>query len=126
MECTVLNNCNLEHFDISDYNLKEEDTIIVAESLYVSKSLKCLSFSSNSISNKAAKIIANTVKSTRFMKQLNLSCCKLQEQGLLCIIHALNKVFLQHLDLSQNCISDKAAVAIASLLTTNASLTITY
>ncbi|XP_065896097.1 F-actin-uncapping protein LRRC16A-like [Dysidea avara] len=119
----ISNNRNLEYLDLSDCKLQQKDIIVIAECLRTTRVIQYLLLSCNIIDDISAKKLAETLSSYLSLKQLSLSNCKLQENGMLQIIGALQcTTSLQHLDLSHNVVSDGAAIYIAIALSCNTSL----
>jgi len=76
-----------------------------------------LNLSSNFIANKGAEILAHAISKSTVLNYLDLSNCKLQLQGLLCISKSLVHVLtLRYLALNHNTISNETATQLAKAI----------
>ena len=109
----IATNKSLNHLDLTDCNLQEVGLIAIAKSLQATSMLKSLCLGCNVITNAAAYEIALVIHMNHLLQHLVLSKCGLEETGLLDIAESLCTILsLQHLDLSYNIITDKAASSV--------------
>ncbi|XP_065894714.1 uncharacterized protein [Dysidea avara] len=116
-------NVDLEHFHLSHCELREQGMLTIIRSLRSVTSLKYCNLSGNYITDKCATELASIMANNSLLSHLNLSNCKLQENGLFFIVDTLKKILtLTYLDLSSNRINDESAVLLSNVIDMNNNL----
>jgi len=116
-------NRKLLNVDLSDCNLVGSQILIIAKSLGTVSNLKCFNISSNEITNESVTDIASVIKSNKFLCQLNVSNCGIDDVGAQIICKALSIITsLISLDMSNNYIGNNCAEHIYCVLCSNINL----
>jgi len=121
IECIILSNPKLEHFEITNCKLTESAIEIIAKGMNNVNSLKHVSFIGSNISNSAAEIFALALANQANLEYLDFSNTKLQESGMIHVVSALKAIKLHHFVLNNCKITINAANEIVSNLLTNTS-----
>ena len=108
-------NLKLAHRGIGDKAIKG-----IAKCLKRNTELIGIGFTDNCISTRGAILVGNIFKVNYFIKQLNLSCNKIGNDGLMSLLTSTEQSDdLQYLNVSDNQITDKAAEAICRFMIHN-------
>ena len=119
----VINSPLLEHLNLAHCKLSELQLISILKALGKTSLLKFLDVSHNEVSREAANEISSVIVNNRSLQYLNLSACNLEEDSLITISDSLACItHLVSIDVSYNCITEKAAYKVAIALRKNTSL----
>ena len=88
----------------------------------VKNSLQYLDLSFNTISDEVARLLAEALCDNIELQHLNLSHCRLNENGLSFILKAVTSRIINYIDLSFNPINDMLASGLAKLISVNRTL----
>ena len=111
--------CSLEHLCLSNCSLHGKEMMKI---IHISKYLKGLDISSNTITDKEASKLAEAIKFSR-LQYLNISECQLQTNGLLNICNSIKKITtITCIDFSGNKIGSYAAELLAEAIIINETL----
>ncbi|KAL5506170.1 hypothetical protein EMCRGX_G007757 [Ephydatia muelleri] len=114
----TLKKLNLEKCELQPEGLEE-----VMEGVEVNTKLETLSLSENIIDNKRASYLGMMLKGNTTLKELDLSGCELQPEGLEEVIKGFDvNTKLETLDLSENIIENKSASCLGMMLKENNTL----
>ena len=103
--------------------LTDLDIEILCNVLIKSTTLRCLNFSYNKITDKAAKSIAKLIQENFSIEKINVMCNDISEDGAKYIAHSLYTAkTLRVLKINGNKIGDKGGLAIATALKVNKTL----
>ena len=117
----IKNNSNLERLYLANNDLKTSAVLILL-ALKNNSKLKVLDLNSNNMTGEAAEALASVIKNNSNLEQLSLASNGLKASAVL-ILQALKETCrLQHLDLDDNSMTGKAAVALASVIKNNSNL----
>ena len=119
----ISSNRFVEHVDISNCNITENDLANIMENISLLESIKHLDVSGNVVTDVVAVYVAQAIRSNKDMEFLNVSECCLSEHGLFTIFNALSDLSnLLHLDISLNRMFSTAAKKIINVLLLNRKL----
>ena len=117
--------CNplLEHLNLAHCELSELQLIGIFKALSKTSLLTLLDISHNKVTKEATNEIAAVSVNNKSLKHLNLSACNLVEDSMKLVADSLSHVTsLVSLDVSFNCITEKAAYSMADALKRNIAL----
>ena len=108
-------NNKIRHLDVSRCKLCGEGTLDILTSLTTIKCLKSLNFQSSYFDNSSASVfLSDVIMRNMSLRYLNLTDCKLKEEGLIAIAKALQaNIALKYLSLSCNYITTVASQELA-------------
>ena len=116
-------NCNhfLECLDISNCKLSDSQMATVSTALINLSTLKCFNIADSEIvTDDTAINLASAITNNLSLKSINLSNCRLQENGIIIIADALAKLAsLLSIDLSYNNITGNSAKSVADAIKAN-------
>mmetsp|Transcript_1916 Transcript_1916/g.2198 ORF Transcript_1916/g.2198 Transcript_1916/m.2198 type:complete len:960 (-) Transcript_1916:1304-4183(-) len=116
-------NKSLVYLDLSNNEIGDEGTAVIADVLSVNSGLLVLDLQLNKISPRGAKYIADSLLENNTLEVLKLDMTKISDEGLGYICEALEKnSTLSTLSLKNNSIGDDGAKFLAEVLTKNSAL----
>ena len=113
---------NLEEIYLGTNGLQEEGMIKVAKALQNNSTLKVFDISNNSVNDKAANNIAESLVNKIKLEKIYLNGNQLQTESIIRILNCLCSTSLKIFDISQNMIDSRAASVIANVLIKNTQL----
>ena len=110
----------LEHLNVANCELSEIQIINMFKALRKTLLLKFLDISHNEVTNEAANEITSVIMNNKSLQYINLNSCNLFEDSLMLIAESLTHLsFLISIDVSYNCITEKAAQNMAVAIAKN-------
>jgi len=110
----------LQKLTISNNRIRDDGVIAISNSLKYNISLQELNMSKNMITSEGTKHITEAIQVNKTLKQLDLSINKIADEGTNFISDAL--IFLQHLNISHNNITDIGIKVIAEAIQINSTI----
>ena len=119
----IIYNPFLEHLNLASCELSELHLINIVKALRKTTLLTVLDVSHSKVTGEAANEVASIIINNKFLQHLNLSACDLLEDSVILIGDSLSHTTsLVSLDMSYNCITEKASQSMAVALSKNTSL----
>ena len=116
----ITSNPLLEHLNVANCELSDIQIINMFKALRKTSLLKFLDISHNEVTNEAANEIASVIMNNKSLQYINLNSCNLFEDSLMLIAESLTHLsFLISIDVSYNCITEKAAQNMAVAIAKN-------
>ncbi|CAF3258138.1 unnamed protein product [Rotaria sp. Silwood2] len=99
---------------VASNDMSEEARTNLLNNLWKNKTLKNFNICNNKLNNQDIEYVGRFIQNNSVIKEIDLSICKIDDDGAICLARFLVESSLEKLDLSQNSINDRGCASLLS------------